>query len=229
MSRLRAETMPAVTVPPRLNGLPMAMTHSPSRSLLGIAELHRFERLVGMHAQEREVGLGVLADQIGLELGAVIENDADLVGVGDHVIVGDDQPGRIDDEAGAERIDATRRLVRIVALAVVVLEELVEELFHRRARRQIGQLVGARVDFLRCRNVDDGVDDLLGDVGDGVRTARRRRSRRHEHGGGRERDNRRAMPDRSRKAAGRKLADTEHGRQRSWLLRHGLHVKAAWL
>jgi hypothetical protein len=32
MSRLRAETMPAVTVPPRLNGLPMAMTHSPSRS-----------------------------------------------------------------------------------------------------------------------------------------------------------------------------------------------------
>src|ERR1700733_11218972 len=33
MSRLRAETMPAVTVPPRLKGLPMAMTHSPSRSL----------------------------------------------------------------------------------------------------------------------------------------------------------------------------------------------------
>src|SRR3954463_12152537 len=33
MSRLRADTMPAVTVPPRLNGLPMAITHSPSRSL----------------------------------------------------------------------------------------------------------------------------------------------------------------------------------------------------
>ena len=33
MSRLRAETMPAVTVPPRLNGLPIAITHSPSRSL----------------------------------------------------------------------------------------------------------------------------------------------------------------------------------------------------
>ena len=32
MSRLRAETMPAVTVPPRLNGLPIAITHSPSRS-----------------------------------------------------------------------------------------------------------------------------------------------------------------------------------------------------
>ncbi len=33
MSRLRAETMPAVTVPPSENGLPMAITHSPRRSL----------------------------------------------------------------------------------------------------------------------------------------------------------------------------------------------------
>ena len=33
MSRLRAETMPAVTVPPRLNGLPIAITHSPRRNL----------------------------------------------------------------------------------------------------------------------------------------------------------------------------------------------------
>lgn len=33
MSRLRAETMPAVTVPPSENGLPIAITHSPSRSL----------------------------------------------------------------------------------------------------------------------------------------------------------------------------------------------------
>ncbi len=29
MSRLTADTMPAVTVPPRPNGLPMATTHSP--------------------------------------------------------------------------------------------------------------------------------------------------------------------------------------------------------
>lgn len=32
MSRLRAETMPAVTVPPSWNGLPIATTHSPIRS-----------------------------------------------------------------------------------------------------------------------------------------------------------------------------------------------------
>ena len=30
MSRLRAETMPSVTVPPRPNGLPIAITQSPT-------------------------------------------------------------------------------------------------------------------------------------------------------------------------------------------------------
>ncbi len=79
--------------------------------LAGIAELHRLQRLVGVYAQERKVGLGVLADQIGLELGAVVEDDIDLVGVGDHVIIGDHEPGRIDDETGAERIDPPRLLL----------------------------------------------------------------------------------------------------------------------
>ena len=157
-----------------------------------------------MHAQQREVGLGVLADQVGLELGAVVEDDADLVGVGDDVIVGDDEAGRIDDEAGAERIDAARRLVRIVAaLAVVVLEELVEELLHRRARRQVGQLFGARVDFLRRRNIDHRIDDLFGDVGDAVRTARRRRLRRQKRDRRRERGDRRAVLNQPGKAASR--------------------------
>jgi hypothetical protein len=32
MSRLRADTMPAVTEPPSPNGLPIAITHSPMRS-----------------------------------------------------------------------------------------------------------------------------------------------------------------------------------------------------
>jgi len=47
MSRLRAETMPAVTVPPRLNGLPMAMTHSPSRSLSELPNFTAFSGLSG--------------------------------------------------------------------------------------------------------------------------------------------------------------------------------------
>ena len=176
MSRLRAETMPAVTVPPRLNGLPMAITHSPSRSL---SESPNFTALSGSSACTRSSArsaLGILADQLRRELGAVVENDVDLVGVGDDVIVGDDEAGRIDDEAGAERVDAVRRLIGIVAAAalaaVVVLEELIEELLHRRAGRQIGQVGDMRIDFLRRRDIDDGVDDLFGDVGDVVGSAR---------------------------------------------------------
>ena len=109
MSRLRAETMPAVTVPPRLNGLPIAITHSPSRSL---SELPNFTDLSGLSVLTCSSARSVLvsrADQLGLERGAVVEDDGDLVGVGDDVVVGDHEPGRIDDEAGAERIDAARR------------------------------------------------------------------------------------------------------------------------
>ena len=48
MSRLRAETMPAVTVPPRLNGLPIAITHSPSRSLSESPNFTAFSGLSGL-------------------------------------------------------------------------------------------------------------------------------------------------------------------------------------
>ena len=52
MSRPRAETMPAVTEPPRPNGLPIASTQSPTRSRVGVAELHRRQRLVGLDLQQ---------------------------------------------------------------------------------------------------------------------------------------------------------------------------------
>ena len=93
MSRLRAETMPAVTVPPRLNGLPIAITHSPSRSLSLSPNFTALSGLVGLTLQQREIGLGVAADDLGLQRGAVVEDDGDLVGVGDDVIVGHDEPG----------------------------------------------------------------------------------------------------------------------------------------
>ena len=150
--------------------------------LVGIAEFDRLERLVGMHPQQREIALAVLADERGLELGAVVENDADFVRVGDDVIIGDDKAGRIDDEAGTERIDPMRRLIRIVAAAVAVpvLEELVEKLFHRRTGRQVRQLGHVRIDLLRGRNIDDGVDHLLGNVGDVLGSASRCRPGRQD-------------------------------------------------
>ena len=140
MSRLRAETMPAVTVPPRLNGLPIAITHSPSRSLSESPNFTALSGLVGLTRSTREVGLLVAADHLGLEPRAVVEDDVDLVGFGDDVVVGDDDAGRVDDEAGAERADAARRAVRrliAAALTAAVLEELLEELLERRAGRQV--------------------------------------------------------------------------------------------
>ncbi len=56
MSRLRAETMPAVTVPPRLNGLPIAITHSPSRTL---SESANFTALSGLSLFTRSTARSV--------------------------------------------------------------------------------------------------------------------------------------------------------------------------
>ena len=105
MSRCLAEMMPTVTEPPSPNGLPIAITQSPTLSLSGRAEGHRGQRLLRRHLQQREIGLGVLADDlVDLELGAVVEVDDDLVGAVDDVIVGDDEAFlAVDDEAGAER------------------------------------------------------------------------------------------------------------------------------
>ena len=70
----------------------------------GAAELDGLQLLVRRDLQKRDVGLGVLADQLRLELGAVVQIDLDLLGAIDHVVVGDDQAFlAVDDEAGAER------------------------------------------------------------------------------------------------------------------------------
>ena len=117
MSRLRAETMPAVTVPPRLNGLPIAITHSPSRSF---SESPNFTAVSGLSDFTRRSARSVFWSRpmtSALRPRAVIENDVDLVGFRDDVIVGDDDAGGVDDEAGAERVDPPRR-VAVLARAL---------------------------------------------------------------------------------------------------------------
>ena len=81
--------------------------------LVGIAEFNGLERLVGVHAQQREIALCIPADQLGGNLGAVVENDVDLVSIGDDMVVGDDEAGRIDDKTGTERVDAARGAILI--------------------------------------------------------------------------------------------------------------------
>jgi len=93
----------------------------------------------------------------------------------------------------AERIGlAALHLAALVAVlggaAATVLEEIVEELFERRARRQLRHrfpvaAAALGLDVLRGRDIDDGIDHLLGDVGDAVRPARAGRHRRQQAGG----------------------------------------------
>src|SRR5206468_11690432 len=91
--------------------------------------------------------------------------------------VGDDDAGGIDDEAGAERIGLARLQVAAALAAAAVLEEIVEEFLERRTRRQLRDRAAAvaaalGLDRLRGRDVDDGIDHLLGDVGDTFGPAR---------------------------------------------------------
>jgi hypothetical protein len=73
MPRSRAETTPTDTEKPWPSGLPMAITQSPTR-MLAVAEGHEGQRVIGRHFQQRDVGIGVGADQFGLELDAVERN-----------------------------------------------------------------------------------------------------------------------------------------------------------
>src|SRR5262245_37352539 len=101
--------------------------------LLRIAELDRLERLVGLEPEQRDVGFLVLADELGLEARTVVEDDGDLVGFRDHVVVGDHDTRRIDDEAGAERVDAARSALAVLRVALAApVEEVPEQLVQLR-------------------------------------------------------------------------------------------------
>ena len=138
--------------------------------LAGIAEGDGVQRLLGLDLEQREIGLGVMAEDLGhLQLGAVGEVDDDLVGAFDDVVVGDDQAGRIDDKARAERAYLARQTVFLL-----VVEEIVEELLERRALGPgtgRGAVLGA-LQRLGGRDIDHSVLKPLGDVGHGVGAAR---------------------------------------------------------
>jgi hypothetical protein len=97
MMRPLALTIPVVTVCPRPNGFG---EHVPMRSARR-AELYRGQVFRVLQLEEREIELGVAPDDHGLELPFVDQAHLHLVGVGDHVLVGDHVASRVDDEAGA--------------------------------------------------------------------------------------------------------------------------------
>ena len=91
--------MPAVTVLLRPNGLPIATTQSPTREVVGVAELAPSAARLRIDLQHREVGLRVASHDLGVELAAVVQRDGDLLGVLHHVVVGEDDAVLADDEA----------------------------------------------------------------------------------------------------------------------------------
>ena len=155
--------------------------------LVGIAEFHRDQRFRRRREfQHRQIGLLVDPDQRRLDLGAVVHDEVDFVGIGNDVIVGHGDARGIDDEAGAERVGLARLhpAAALVASrpAAAVLEEIVEKFLERRARGQLrhgatipAATAGLGLDRLGRRNIDDRIDHLLGDVGDAVGASRKRR------------------------------------------------------
>jgi hypothetical protein len=66
----RAETMPAVTVPPRPNRLPTAITPSPTNGASGAKETNG-KFAPSLTLSQREIGLRVRADNVGRDRLAV--------------------------------------------------------------------------------------------------------------------------------------------------------------
>ncbi len=133
ISRPRAETMPAVTVPPRPNGLPMAITQSPvltSERPSGT----KGNGLLARGFEQRKIGFGIGADDPRLQDVASLGNDLDLDRAFHHVMVGDDVAVRRNEEAGPLAPDG-RKLPR--ALPEVTALRTLEEPFQGRALERI--------------------------------------------------------------------------------------------
>ena len=98
--RPSAETTPAVTVESKPSGLPIATAIWPRLSVAAVAE-HGRRQAGAMRLEQRQVGVGIGAEQLGAHPAAVGEGDFERGRAVDHVMVGDDQPVRRDGDAGA--------------------------------------------------------------------------------------------------------------------------------
>ena len=125
MSRPRAETMPAVTVPPRPNGLPTASTQSPTRG--GVSgKLDEGEVVAAVDLDQREIGARIGADDLGGVGLAVVGRDLDAVGLLDDVVVGDGVAVGRDEEARALGLAEARGRAACLRLAFGHAEALEE-------------------------------------------------------------------------------------------------------
>ena len=102
---------------------------------VGIGERHRRKLLAfGLQPQNRQIRPFVLEHQLRVELPPIRQRDADLVGIPDHVVVGDHHPVAGDDHARPERLLHPVRS----GISALVTEEVTEErvIEQRRSRRR---------------------------------------------------------------------------------------------
>ena len=78
--------------------------HVADLQLVGIGERQSGKALLGaLDAQHRKIAALILEHDVGGEFALVGQRDLHFAGALDDVIIGDDETGRIDDDAGAER------------------------------------------------------------------------------------------------------------------------------
>ena len=165
--------MPAVTVPPSPNGLPIATTQSPTLSRVESAKRTKGSGRERIDLEHGDVGGGVAPDDLGFIFGPVGERDGDLLdhrvgpSRGDDMVVGDDIAVGGDDEARAERAAALGdRPFALAPLLGHFAAEAAEEFLE--AGRHLPAL---DLDALPGRDVDHRGLQPLGEVGEAHRRA----------------------------------------------------------
>src|SRR5579862_3492053 len=95
----------------------------------------------------------VAADDLGRVPAVVLKDDFNLARLADHVVVGHDQTGGVDDEAGAEgdplNAPLLTRTLEKPALAgpaaAALIEEAPHQIIKRRAAERFRQLIGGSI------------------------------------------------------------------------------------
>jgi hypothetical protein len=130
-----------------------------------IAGRDQFLAVLLADLQHGEVGLGIAADQPGIEVAAVAEGDLDLVSAFDDVEVRENIAVRADNDAGTEPGG-----FRLIALGTVA-EEVTED-------RVVKQGIAARLDLLRGKDMHHRRQRLFCRLAKGRGRDERRRHRR---------------------------------------------------
>ena len=98
--------------------------------LIAVADLqHRQALAMGVELEHGEIGALVGEQEVRLEFASIGEHHGDLLRIADDVVVGDDEAGGIEDDAGAQRLldalarHAERRLIAEEATEERIVEE----------------------------------------------------------------------------------------------------------